>query len=56
MNSTMIEKSIMLATDVPTMSIVARSSWAKPNIMAATQAQAPPRVSMSVRLNRLIRW
>ena len=55
MKPTIIVISRMLAIDVLTRFIVSESSCPKPQMMAATSAQAPPSVSSSVRLMRLMR-
>ena len=56
MKPTMMVMSRILATRVLTVFMVCPSSWLKPQMTAATRAQAPPRVSSSVRLSRLMRW
>ncbi len=50
----MITISMMLAEVVLTLFISVGSSWPKPQMMAATTAHMPPRVSRMVRFSRLI--
>ena len=56
MKAVMMEKSSTLAIVVLQAFISSLSNWLKPHTMAATATQAPPSVSRTVRLSRLMRW